>query len=228
MQSDFRLFGPAHLGILASIPVIATLLAWPARRNPASGHYIQLGVAIFLVANTVGWYGYLLVNGWVEFPDTLPLELCDVTLYLILIALFTARPVPFDLAYYGALGGSMMALLTPDLWEPFPSYGTVQFFVAHGFVVIAVLFLVLAGRARPRPGSAVLAFVALNGYAAFVGVFNLVFGTNYMYLREKPANPSLLDYLGPWPWYILTSEVVALVVFGLLYMPFRSRSVRLL
>jgi hypothetical integral membrane protein (TIGR02206 family) len=64
------------------------------------------------------------------------------------------------------------------------------------------------------------AMLAVNILAAVVGAFDLLFKANYMYLRAKPRNPSLLDFLGPWPWYIATSEGIALLVFTLLYLPF--------
>ncbi len=117
-----------------------------------------------------------------------------------------------------------MALLTPNLWEPFPSFGTVQFFVAHGLIVSGVLFLAWSGLARPRPRSVLRAMLALNVFAACVGAFDFIFKTDYMYLRAKPPNTSLLDVLGPWPWYIAAAEVVALAVFLLLYLPFRQSS----
>jgi uncharacterized membrane protein YwaF len=41
-----------------------------------------------------------------------------------------------------------------------------------------------------------------------------------MYLRAKPPNTSLLDALGPWPWYLAATEFVACGVFLLLYLPF--------
>ena len=114
-----------------------------------------------------------------------------------------------------------MALLTPNLWEQFPSFATVQFFAAHGLVVTAVLYLVWSRQARPRRGSVGRAMLAVNCFAAFDGAFDAIFKTNYMYLRAKPENMSLLSFLGPWPWYIVSSEAVALGLFLLLYLPFR-------
>jgi uncharacterized membrane protein YwaF len=52
---------------------------------------------------------------------------------------------------------------------------------------------------------------------------NVAFGTNYMYLLRKPSAPTLLDHLGPWPWYLAGAELVGLLLFLLLYLPFRRR-----
>jgi hypothetical integral membrane protein (TIGR02206 family) len=57
---------------------------------------------------------------------------------------------------------------------------------------------------------------------------NLFTGGNYMFLRERPETPSLLDYMGPWPWYILSAALLALSLFALLDLPFRSRRERTL
>jgi hypothetical integral membrane protein (TIGR02206 family) len=62
--------------------------------------------------------------------------------------------------------------------------------------------------------------VALNILAAFDGAFNAIYQTDYMYLRAKPENSSLLNFMGPWPWYILAAEPVAIALFLLLYWPF--------
>jgi hypothetical integral membrane protein (TIGR02206 family) len=222
-KQDFRLFGPVHLAILSSIIALAGILAAIAGRLPIWRRRLRIGVATALLLNSIVWYAYLAIRGWLEFPGSLPLELCDATLCVTVIASFTLNATAFDLAYYGALAGTSMAVLTPDLWEPFPSFSTVQFFIAHGLVLVAVLYFVWAGEARPRPGSIWRAMLGLNVFAAFAGVFDFVFRTNYMYLRAKPQNPSLLDYFGPWPWYLAVSEVVALALFTLLYAPFSQQ-----
>jgi hypothetical integral membrane protein (TIGR02206 family) len=220
MQTNFRLFGPVHLFILGAVPFLAGVLALIQRRLPAESKGLRIGLAVVLLLDSVAYYGYLVFHGQLTFPDHLPLELCDASLCLIIIALFTLNKTVFDLAYYGALAGATMALLTPNLLEPFPSFGTTQFFVAHGLTVAGALYLAWSGLVRPRPGSVGRAMIAVNIYAAFVGAFDFIFKTDYMYLRAKPQNASLLDFLGPWPWYLVSAEGVALVVFLLLYLPF--------
>lgn len=220
-MTNFPLLGPAHLFILGAVPALATILAAVQLKLPPGVRWLRLGLASVMLLDASLFYGYLAWQGQLVFPDRLPLELCDASLCLVLISLFTLNKTVFDLAYYGALAGASMALLTPNLWEPFPSFSTVQFFVDHGLIVTAALYLVWSRQARPRPGSVARAMLALNLFAVFVGAFDFIFKTNYMYLRAKPQCASLLDFLGPWPWYILSAEAVAWLVFMLLYLPFR-------
>ncbi|MGB8028701.1 MAG: TIGR02206 family membrane protein [Terracidiphilus sp.] len=220
MAANFQLFGVTHLGILLSVVLLAAGLAVVERRLAPGGKGLRLGLAAVLALDTVAWDGFLAWHGQLTFPAHLPVEFCDATLYVTLIALFTLRPAFLDLAYYWALAGTSMALLTPDLWERFPSLSTVQFFVGHGLVVMAVLYLVWSRQARPRKGSVARAMLGVNAWAAFDGAFDRIFKTNYMYLRAKPGHASLLDLLGPWPWYIAATEGVALGLFLLLYLPF--------
>jgi hypothetical integral membrane protein (TIGR02206 family) len=223
MRPYIRLFGPAHLAILAAIPSLAAVLALIHRRLGPGSRTLRLALAAVLLSDTVVFYTYLIRHRLFVFPGGLPLELCDFALVLSFLALLTLDKTIFDIAYYLALGGSSMALLTPNLWEPFPSFGTVQFFVAHGLTVAGVLFLLWSGQARPRPGSVSKAMLAINLVAIVVGTFDYLYGTNYMYLRAKPASVSLMNLLGPWPWYIASCELVALCVFALLYLPYRSK-----
>jgi len=212
----FHLFGPVHLLILAAAPSTGLTLAWAARRNAAVGRGLRLALGAFLAVNELIWYAYKQhYEGW-RFPEGLPLQLCDLALWLTVIAAFTRQTAAFELAFFAGLGGSSMALLTPDLWAPFPSYPTVYFFLAHGFVVVTLLVLSRGGLIRARSGSVWRAFALLNAYAAVIGLFNACFGTNYLYLCRKPASASLLDYFGPWPIYVAVGEAFALGVFWLL------------
>jgi hypothetical integral membrane protein (TIGR02206 family) len=217
----FDLLGPAHVAILVAVPLFAGALAAVARRRPGAAREIRLALAAVLALNELAWYRHALAEAWVDPPHGLPLDLCDVVLWLTVYALVSPRPWALDLAYYLGLAGSGMALLTPDVGAALASYPGAKFFLGHGGVVAAVLFLVWTGALRPRPGSWWRVFLQVNVYAALVALVNAGFGTNYMYLREKPRSGTLLDLLGPWPWYVLAGEAVAFGLLALLYLPFR-------
>jgi hypothetical integral membrane protein (TIGR02206 family) len=214
-MAQFETFGVVHLAILTAIPFSAWRLSRPGGRTLARG----LGVA--LGANEIGWYSYRLATEGLRL-DGLPLNLCDLTLWLTVAAALGGPAAIFEVAYYGGAGGSSMALLTPDLWEPRTAYETAHYFVSHGGVVVTLLVLLWSGWRRPRSDSAWRAFRILNIFAAGVGLFNAMFETNYLYLCEKPRNASLLDYMGPWPWYVIAGEVAAGLIFALLWLPYRK------
>lgn len=225
MGKHFQLFGPAHLAILAAVPALAYILAFAHRKAPAAATTIRLGMAVVLLVNTFLFYGWEIETHLLHFPVNLPLELCDFSLYLVVLSLFTLKPAYFDLAYYWALAGASMAVLTPNITAPLSSFGTAEFFLTHGLTVTAVLYLVWSRQARPRKGSVLRAMIGINILALIDGPFDYFFGTDYFFLRAKPANPSLLDFLGPWPLYILSTEGVALILFLLLYLPARRARV---
>ncbi len=221
MPISFHMFGPAHLAILGMVPVVAAVLAAVQRKLLRQDKAIRFGLAFLLFLCTAFYYGSFAVHGEPMFPGHLPLELCDASLWLVIVALLTLHPATFDLAYYWALAGASMALLTPNLVYP-STFLVVQFFADHGLIVVATLYLVWTRQARPRPGSAVRALLALNVLAAAAGLFDLRFKTNYMFLRAKPPTKSILDAFGPWPWYLVACEGFAFGLFLLLYLPFRQ------
>ncbi len=221
MTTGFHLFGPVHLLILASVFAIAGALSMASRRSQASARTIRYVLGAVLALNELVWYAYRIHFEGFRFPEGLPLQLCDLTLWLTVAALFTLNPLAFEVVYFAGLGGSGMALLTPDLWAPLASYPTIYFFLAHGMVFACPLMLLWSKQAKPRPRSPWKVFAALNAYAGAIGIFNAIFKTNYMYLCDKPASASILNFLGPWPLYLVACEVVALLIFWLLWLPLR-------
>lgn len=221
MPAYLHLFGPTHLLILATVLLVAAALAAIQRQIPPRSRLIRSPLALLLAVTTTAYYAYMYSHGQRIFPSLLPLQLCDLSIWLVILALLTLNPFIFDLAYYPAIAGASMSLLTPNLTESATIFLVVQFFMDHGLIVAGVLYLVWSRQARPRRGSVLRAMLFVNLFAAAVGSFDAIYKTNYMFLRAKPDAVSLLTYLGPWPWYILSGEIVGFTLFSLLYLPFR-------
>jgi hypothetical integral membrane protein (TIGR02206 family) len=220
MPANLHLFGLVHLAILAAVPLLALLLARLQRRLKPGAKPLRWLLALSLVLCSVAYYGNLIRHGEQMFPGHIPLELCDISLWITVFALLTLSPALFDLAYYYGIAGASMALLTPNMQEP-SLFLSIQFFTDHGLIVVAILYLVWSRQARPRPWSVARAAVVLNFIALAIGTFDALYNTDYMFLRAKPVTVSALDILGPWPWYIVSCEAVGLGLFLLLYLPFR-------
>jgi hypothetical integral membrane protein (TIGR02206 family) len=218
--TDFRLFGPAHLSIIASVPACAAALAWLSRGTPNHARWIRWVLGSLLAVVGLGWYAYRFTMLGLRLPQGLPLELCDLSLWLTVYSLLRLSQASFELAYYWGVAGAAMAVLMPDLIAPLLSLSSIIFFATHGGLIVAILYLLWSRQLRPRRCSWRFAFVAVNVYAVVVGVFDWLTGANYMYLRNKPASASLLDTMGPWPLYILSADLLALMMFLAMAMPF--------
>lgn len=81
--------------------------------------------------------------------------------------------------------------------------------------------MIAAEKYKPTVRSLWVTFLLVNIYGAFIFLINRLLKSNYMYMMKKPGGgASLLDVLGPWPWYLLSAEAVTIVFFYLLYLPF--------
>ncbi len=213
----FTLWGADHVAILLLTVGGALALLWNrACLRRVSDISIRRVAAFVLLGNELISWVWAALHGVVR----VPLQLCDLALFLMVAALWSLHPAVTGLAYFWGMAGSLQAILTPDLRDGFPDYWWVKFFITHCGVVLSTVYLAVTGRVAPTPRSVWRVWGLTNLYAAAAGVVNWAFGTNYGYLARKPMQPSLLDFFGPWPWYILVMEVVALGVLFLAYVPF--------
>jgi len=217
-----ELVATEHLGALAAIALATAALVVAARRGP--GAWLRW-MAIVLLVDEVSWWVYLLAGGvpGLELRYSLPLQLCDVAIFIAAAALWTRHQLLIEITYFWGLAGTIQALLTPDLPQHFPSYPYWQYYIAHGGVVAAALILVVGLRRHPRRWAVIRVAALTIAFAALIGAVDFATGANYMYLREKPPTTTPLDAMGPWPVYVLVAALVGIVLFAVLDAPFRVR-----
>lgn len=220
-----ELLAPEHLLALGVIAVAVTALVVAARKSP--GRWLKV-LAIVLVVDEVSWWVYLLAGGvpGSKLAQSLPLQLCDVAIFIAAAALWTRNQLLVEVTYFWGVAGTLQALLTPDLPQHFPSYPYWQYYIAHGGVVAAALLLVVGMRLHPRRSAVARVAAITVAYAGLVFVVDLVTLSDYMYLRAKPSSATLLDVLGPWPVYILSASLIGIALFVILDAPFRIRHSR--
>ncbi|WP_312474975.1 TIGR02206 family membrane protein [Neobacillus sp.] len=220
---SFRLFSVEHLLTIGIIFVLCILLYVKRNELKENGkrRIFRFSLAFLLVVSDVSEHLWLVAeNAWSIRRD-LPLHLSDIVVILAIFMLLTRSYKLFQFMYFAALGSSIQAILTPNLGKfSFPHFQYIEFFVSHGGVVLACLFMVVAFNYRPTIPSMWVTILIVNLYAACVFFLNKLLGANYLYIMKKPRTASLLDYLGPWPWYLLSLELVMIVSFYILYSPF--------
>lgn len=223
----FVLFSLGHLvSLVAILLVIVLMYVYRAKlREERVNKAFRYSLAAFLLFTEVSlWVWDYAVGEW-TLAYSLPLHLCNISLLLSVVMLIRRSYGLFEFVYLAGLGGDIQALVTPDLgWYSFPHYVTIQFFIAHGGIVVACLFMILVERYRPTVKSMWKTLINLNLLLIPIACIDWLTGGNYLFIRNKPAGASLFDLLGPWPWYIVSLEGVAVVSFFLLYIPFALRS----
>ena len=117
-----------------------------------------------------------------------------------------------ELAYFWSYTASLQAVLTPDLGQTFPSFFYFTYFIYHVGAIVAASFLVFGCRLYPRPGAVWRVFGITLVWAAIAGAGDLITDGNYMYLRAKPVHDSLLNLMGPWPWYVVGGIALGLAL----------------
>jgi hypothetical integral membrane protein (TIGR02206 family) len=230
VAAGFRTGGGDHVAAVAATGLVALGLILWARRRPGSAGLRLCEVA--LAALLVGvWPAVVLVawrQGWLTWEVALPLHWCNVAAGMAAAALVWPRRLLAELTYFWGLAGTIHGLLTPVmLGEGFPSIWYFVYFIGHGGVIVAALHLVLGRGLVPGRGAVWRVFGLAQVYLLVAWLVNLAIGSNFAFLSGKPGEGSLLDYLGPWPYYILSFQLIGLLMFTLLDMPFwRGRRAR--
>ena len=233
MSARFVLFGPPHLTAIAlalTVPLALALLARHEHLGRAADRLARLGLAGFLIVGLICWYGLAVARHQLSLDFGLPMNLCDWAEIALIIALLTRGQFAYELGFFWGLGGTLQGVLTPPLYYDFPDPQFIFFFVQHGGVIAALLYLTLGTRMRPTWASLPRVIGASFFYLGAAALVDWSLGLNYGFLRAKPLGQNLLTLMAPWPWYIPELVAAGMVFVLLYYLPFavadRIRPVR--
>lgn len=223
-ERPFIMFSNPHIWAMGCTAIVIILLylfrnhlkSWPERTR----RVLRFALAIFMIGCEVLlqlWYVY---GGVWSVRTSLPLELCSLSLLLSAVLLLTRSRLLHSALLFAGIAGALMAIVTPNLGYTVPHFRFIQFFTAHACIILALLYMTWVEQLRPSWRSVVGSMVFVNVAALIVYGMDVLLEANYMFLRHKPETASVLDLLGPYPLYILGEEVLAAVLFSLMYVLF--------
>lgn len=223
---QFHMWGTSHLmTIFVLLFLIIGLFLYKSSLIPYR-HIIRITVGSLLIISRISLDIWYVRTGLWDIKSSLPFELCSIASLVCGIMLLTKNYHLFESFYFIAIGGAAQAIITPDLYFGFPQYRFLQFFMDHFLLVLAPLIMISLYHYTITVKSLLKAFVTINMIAAVVFTVNFFLSSNYMFLRHKPNAASLLDVLGPYPWYLLSLEAITLIMFFILYVPFIRKKFR--
>ncbi len=223
----FVQWGAAHLGAL----LVIALLAVGQRLLPgdaASRRTARLGMAALLLGNELFWHAWHARFGQWTLQSLLPLNLCNLLVFISAWALLTRSQIAYEFVYLLGIPAASQVLITPALGPfGFPHILFFQIFVSHGGIILAALYLTWVEGLRPASWRSVRRVAGITLlYAVLIFLLNPLIGGNYLFLAYKPPASTLLDLLGPWPWYGLSMAAIGLALIVLMYLPFAERNRR--
>ncbi len=221
------MFGPAHLAALAAILLLNVGLVKFRLSSEAVKRRVRWTLAIILWLAETSWHVWNLATSRWTAQTMLPLNICSTLIWLSgFMLVFKNRPI-YEFAYFLGIGGALQYLATPDLGiYGFPHFRFIQTFVSHGLLLTSAIYMTIVEGFRPDWKSLIRVFSVTNLYMLLIYLVNLALHSDYLMLNGKPATPSLLDLLPPWPYYIAFMELIGIITILLLYSPFWVRDRR--
>ena len=218
----FVLFGSWHLGVIIFFILFNLSFIWMKKiSHPMFRQRFRYGLATASIITELAWHIWSIAVGKWNVVEYLPLHLCSLFVILNSIMLFKRSYRIYEFSYFLGIAGALQAFLTPDAGiYGLPHFRAWQTLIAHGLIFSEAIYMTIVEGFRPQWVSIKRVFIWANIYMVFVGIVNWLLGSNYMFVAHKPTTASLLDFLGPWPFYIISLEVVGFIMCLILYLPF--------
>jgi len=213
-----------YLYYLITIIVVAFILWFYKNKSQDSRFKFLLFMALVnAVAYLINWYYfYIKANIW----TLLPLQLCNLAVFLIPAALLTKKAVLMDFVFFICGLGALVAILIPgsDYAETY-SMMTISFYVFHSSIFLIPLLNSLWGfhSLTPSIKSALRLSVMVLIISGSLHLFNLVLNNvyhipaNYFFTIKDlaaPTNPAFALFASWIPFDYFYLSVALPILYG--------------
>jgi len=206
--------------LLISVLLIAAILFAKYRLSEKGKVWFGTALALLPALCVFNRMLFTYLEGTFSIQEELPFHLCRLLALILPFVIYFKNEKWFGITYFFTMVGTLQALLTPDLPLAAPHYSYASYWILHGVLIYLPIYCIVVFGFRITKRDFINAVIAGNAYLLLTLIVNLTIGANYFYTSHKPPSASLLDFLGPWPWYILSVELLTIFLFVLAWIPF--------
>ena len=221
-NNGFVSYGSQHITVIILMVVLAIGLPLLAKRYFSSQQQLWTSrLMAILISTWVILYDLILIYlGKFNYQTDLPLDICNLMGLLLPFLMWKPNQRIFPYLYFWILTGTTQAIFAPHLYNAFPNFIFIKYWIVHAGLFVFIIYVAVVWQFSLRWKDLWRAFLALQVYVVSVFLIDKLIGANYVYVVQKPPTASVLDYLGPWPVYILAAEVIALFSSFLVFLPY--------
>ncbi len=223
-EMPFTMFSFEHIIVIAILIVgIMILYFFRGKISRRFDHRWEWLLAGSLILFEGGYQIWMIVIGKWDISHALPLELSNFSIILVILLLITRSRLVFEIVFFAGIGGALQAMVTPVLSYGLPHFVFWHFFYTHMMVIWVAFYYLWCRGFSITIVSVMKAMFFLNLLLPIIYLVNQKVDGNYWFIMTKPIGGSLLDFLGPHPWYILGMELAAFLFFLLLWLLFGQK-----
>lgn len=220
----FAAFGWLHVAMLAGMAIAAFAWARWARQEPdeARRRHVEQMVAYANLVLFIVIRLYLITPSQFKWSVWPPLGMCDIVSLLASLKLLNPQSRWLSIAlYYGGIGLTTNALVTPDLTEGPREFEFWAFWLRHAAIVVVAVYDLAVLRFRANWHDWRRACAMGFFYIAAVSGINVPFGLNFGFMGDSlPGHASVLDFLGAWPLRLVWVVLIVGSLWAFMTLPF--------
>jgi hypothetical integral membrane protein (TIGR02206 family) len=219
---DFKLFGVSHVVILLLLLAVNFCIIFFL---PKSSKYKQLllttlasSLILFIF---IFHFVYLATNRY-SISQHLPLHLCSLGLYSVLLALLTRRSFLIKLSFFWSFIGAFIAILLPELGtgEQFPNFRFIEFMWSHFFMIVGVTALLRVYKLNISYKNMFYSWGILVLLLPIIYYIDTLTNGNYMFLMFKP-NGGQMNFLPDGVFFIPSLILMVFTVFNIQWLIYK-------
>lgn len=221
LEKNFDSFTLEHYLPIAIILFLGIIISLFAKYKLNEKQQRTTGVLISLIplAGILGKLLFNFIEGF-QYKLDLPLHVCNVLALIGPYLMWSKNRFLLGIAYFWIFAGTLNANITPDIQFGYPHWQHLTYMLMHAGLLLIPIYALINYDLKINWKDLKNAFWGANLFLIFSLTINYLLGSNYMYTISKPEAQTIVDYMGPWPWYLLTGQVLALVLFLILYIPY--------